>query len=865
MKMPLPSLFSPRRATALASLASLVVSAALLPAHAAMLQSAQVTATVNEVNVIEPTGGERVAKVQDQIRGEQGVRTGVKSRAELLFQDKTLTRLGASTIFTFTSGTRDLELESGTMLLQAPKGAGGARIRTAAVTAAITGTTILIEYSPAPWMKGAAKLPPGVSADVAKLDPTQAARELKKPSRAYSPADRAELQRRTKMSKKNPGYAKVMVLEGTLRLFLNTRIGESTLIKAGEMIILNPNAFRIPPPVEFDIARLTKTSLLVNSRSWGKTATSLGMVAVNREINAQSRQMRRGDLVQTNLVIPGGGTNVLAQIEQAATALSASAAPVAAPGNEAEGAENFPPSNFVTDPQGRGGPVAGLPGFQVEGSTTVVPDASSPPSSSVDLGGNFQTVTSLAGAVPVLPTEGKDFAIFSTGGQSKGAIPQDLTATKVTNIIDIPNAPAGQRVGLSFDYRFFTDEIASGAAFPDQFNVIVSAGDESIILALDRNALSPGGAGFLTPVAQAGVGGFVGGTDWLPFQIDLAPFLGKKATVSILIWDVGDAKGDSAFALDDFAIGTYDGLPGAPGIPGSLTLNLDSVTLGSAAGEYVLPNLEGLPARDNLGPAANTGSLVVNVRGAITVNGAINASTGTNGAGTTFGGRGGGVTLNSKSGTVTVNAPIKVSESATVGGKASAAGGSIKVASARTSGVAISINNTGELLALLNAAAPGPGGKIELSSAGGEIRVNGARLIADRGVIDVCNTGANGLVQLNAAQLAADVVKVGALGTNGQLTITAGSQLSAGSTLKLYGGSGDLGRVLFTGNGTVDLKGSPIHIAGKTVEISNATHVNNDGPTNVHTDNARFGVGAGGGNFGKPVNSGPLSGAPSFD
>jgi hypothetical protein len=328
---------------------------------------------------------------------------------------------------------------------------------------------------------------------------------------------------------------------------------------------------------------------------------------------------------------------------------------------------------------------------------------------------------------------------------------------------------------------------------------------------------------------------------------------------------VGDSIVDSAFAVDNFKLGNFDGTPGAPAIPGSLTLNLNSVTLGSAPGEYAIPNLEGLPARDNAGPAADTGTFVVNSPGAITVNGAVNASTGANGAGTSFGGRGGNVQLNSTGGEVTINAPIKVSESSTAGGKASAAGGSIKVTSGKTTGVAISINNTGELLALLNAAAPGPGGRIEVTSAGGDIRVNGGKLIADRGVVDVRNNGAAGIVQITAAQLAAGVVKVGALGTNGQLTITAGSQLSADSTLKLYGGSGNLGRVLFTGSGTVNISGNPIHIAGKTVEVSSATHVNNSGPTNVHADNHLYGIGAGGGKFGNPVTGGPLSGAPPFD
>lgn len=96
---------------------------------------------VNSVSPIEPGKGERAAEVRDVVAGTSSVKTGIKSRAELLFQDKTLSRLGANTVFSFDEGTRDLELEHGTMLLQVPKGVGSARIRTAAETAAITGTT----------------------------------------------------------------------------------------------------------------------------------------------------------------------------------------------------------------------------------------------------------------------------------------------------------------------------------------------------------------------------------------------------------------------------------------------------------------------------------------------------------------------------------------------------------------------------------------------------------------------------------------------------------------------------------------------------------------------------------------------------
>ncbi len=80
-----------------------------------------------------------------------------------------------------------MALREGTMLLQVPKGLGGAKIRTAAVTAAITGTTIMLEHTP----------------------------------------------------KK---HIKVLVLEGSLRLSVNGTFGDSLLLLPGKMVIMAPDA-----------------------------------------------------------------------------------------------------------------------------------------------------------------------------------------------------------------------------------------------------------------------------------------------------------------------------------------------------------------------------------------------------------------------------------------------------------------------------------------------------------------------------------------------------------------------------------------------------------------------------------------------
>src|SRR2546423_4696684 len=112
------------------------------------LTSAEVTKVINRVSVIDPAKGTHSAVLRDVIKDDLGLQTEARSRSELLFQDNTLTRIGAETFFSFKTGTRDMTLERGSMLLQVPKGLGGAKIHTAAVTAAITGTTNMIEHKP---------------------------------------------------------------------------------------------------------------------------------------------------------------------------------------------------------------------------------------------------------------------------------------------------------------------------------------------------------------------------------------------------------------------------------------------------------------------------------------------------------------------------------------------------------------------------------------------------------------------------------------------------------------------------------------------------------------------------------------------
>ena len=225
---------------------------------AAPLTEARVNKIVNEVKVIDPVAGNRDAKLNDVISNDRALTTGIKSRSELVFQDNTLTRLGPESYFSFKGGTRDMTLKQGTMLLQVPKGNGGAKIRTGAVTAAITGTTIMMEYTP---------------------------------------------QKRIK----------VMVLEGDLRLSVNGRFGDSLLLEAGRMVIMPPNAKHIPDPVAIDLKKLVRTSKLVNMGGNNKKGTPAlpSMPLIEQEVARQQRDKNSNHLIDTNLVILGNGANVL--------------------------------------------------------------------------------------------------------------------------------------------------------------------------------------------------------------------------------------------------------------------------------------------------------------------------------------------------------------------------------------------------------------------------------------------------------------------------------------------------------------------------------------------------------------------------
>lgn len=113
--------------------------------HCGPLEGAVFTELDGKVWVLDEGQALRPAVLKAQVGGRSMVRTGERSRAEMEFADRSLVRLGASAVFAFRPGTRELRLDEGAMLLHVPKGVGGTTtVRTASATAAITGTTVII-------------------------------------------------------------------------------------------------------------------------------------------------------------------------------------------------------------------------------------------------------------------------------------------------------------------------------------------------------------------------------------------------------------------------------------------------------------------------------------------------------------------------------------------------------------------------------------------------------------------------------------------------------------------------------------------------------------------------------------------------
>jgi hypothetical protein len=214
----------------------------LLPAlaSAATLNRATITEVVKEVNVISgATKAQKAARVREIFNTPDVLRTGAESRAELVADDQTITRVGANTLFSFEPGQREIQLQRGSVLFHSPAGKGGGTIKTAAATAAVLGTTLIV------------------------------------------------------VTTRNGGF-KVLVLEGRGRV---RAPGGSRSLGAGQMTYLLPGG-RLGPVYDFQLSEQVAASRLVS----GFRTKLASQPKIDAAIAQQNAKIAKGKLGQTGLL-----------------------------------------------------------------------------------------------------------------------------------------------------------------------------------------------------------------------------------------------------------------------------------------------------------------------------------------------------------------------------------------------------------------------------------------------------------------------------------------------------------------------------------------------------------------------------------
>jgi hypothetical protein len=235
-----------------------LLAAFVLPLHAAPLTESTFTEIINEVSTVSAAGTAAPAKVDAVLQAPERVRTGPQSRAELTAPDKTITRVGANTVFSFADSGRTLNLEQGSLLFHAPKGLGGGTIQSGGAVAAVLGTTLIVSATA------------------------------------------------------NGGF-KVILLEGKGRVTLPD--GNSATLHAGQMVFVLPGGTAFSAVLNINLDKLVGGSLLVKGFSDELSSLPLIMAAIQK----QNSQIASGKATDTGLPAekfaspqpPGNGMGVI--------------------------------------------------------------------------------------------------------------------------------------------------------------------------------------------------------------------------------------------------------------------------------------------------------------------------------------------------------------------------------------------------------------------------------------------------------------------------------------------------------------------------------------------------------------------------
>lgn len=105
----------------------------------------------------------------------------------------------------------------------------------------------------------------------------------------------------------SPGsYIKITVLEGRIRVALQSLLGEFVTLEAGQMLVINPADKRLPDPVEVDLNRLVSTSQLTTG-ALGPPPTD---PFIQNSASEQGGETNAGQLARTPFALRGASPEV---------------------------------------------------------------------------------------------------------------------------------------------------------------------------------------------------------------------------------------------------------------------------------------------------------------------------------------------------------------------------------------------------------------------------------------------------------------------------------------------------------------------------------------------------------------------------
>src|SRR5436190_969293 len=218
-----------------------IMAGCLLAASAAQLSESTFTEIIKEVAVLPAiTKTSAPAKLNQLVKAPDMVRTGADSRAELTAPDRTITRVGANTVFSFETKDRVLNLQKGSLLFHSPKGIGGGTIKSGGASAAVLGTTLVVSATPA-------------------------------------------------------GGFKVILLEGRGRVVLPN--GRRAGLHAGQMVYVLAGDKGFSGVLEINLAKLVAGSLLLTGFSHELPSAQL----IQEAVNAQNQKLAKGGVEDTGV------------------------------------------------------------------------------------------------------------------------------------------------------------------------------------------------------------------------------------------------------------------------------------------------------------------------------------------------------------------------------------------------------------------------------------------------------------------------------------------------------------------------------------------------------------------------------------